>query len=106
MRVGLTEHLDDHASGGVADEKHAGEHPGAAAYRLLAPEEKEQNAQHQAFEAGLVKLARMPRQWPAAREGHGPRHVCNPAEKLAVDEIRDASQEQADRRGAGQEVGE
>ena len=83
---------------------------------MLEPAQADQAEQHQeqedAFQAGLVELARMARYLVRIHvrgKDHGPRHggrVGGAAEQFAVDEVRQAAEEYADRRGATHDIGQ
>ena len=81
----------------VADRERADDEARPLAARPARINSREHHEQHQAFERRLVELARMARQRAAARKHHRPRHVGRAAPQLAVDEIGDAAEEQADR---------
>ena len=69
-----------------------------------APHQHHDGEQRDALEEGLVELAGMARQRTAAREHHGPGDVARAAPQLAVDEVGQPAEEQADRRHDGQKV--
>ena len=68
--------------------------PGSTA---AAHQHLQQDEQHHALQPGLVELARMARLRPAIREDHAPGHVGDPAPQLAIDEIGQPAEAQADR---------
>ena len=74
--------------------------------RAGADQQPQHDQQDQAFEGGLVELARMARQRARARKHHGPGHVGRPAPQLGVDEVGKAPEEQPDRRDRAGEVAE
>src|SRR6202163_4832028 len=68
------------------------------ALERAAPHHQAKNDQQsESFKAGFVKLARMARDRPAAREDHGPGHVGGPPPQLAIDEVRDPAEQEPDR---------
>ncbi len=56
------------------------------------------------FKGGFIKLAGVARQRAAGWQYKGPRHIGDPTPQLVVDEVGKPAEEQADRRGAGNEV--
>ncbi len=106
MGVGLAKQLADDARHAIAEAEHAGDQAGPAAAVEETPDDEDRRKQQHAFEEGLVELAGMARQRSAARKDHGPRHVADAAPQLAVDEIGQPAEEQADRRHDGHEIGQ
>ena len=98
MGIGFTEDLAHDAGYAIAGAEYAGEQAGAAAAVCEFPDRHDQQSQQHAFEEGLVELAGMARQRPAAREHHGPRHVADAAPQFAVDEVGEAAKEETGRR--------
>src|SRR6516165_9192304 len=105
-RIGLAEELDDDAGAAVTDEEDAAERAWPLANPRRALEDVDDEEEEGALEPGLIELARMARLRPAGREDHGPGHVADAAPELAVDEIGDAAEEEADRYGADDDVAE
>src|SRR6185437_15729078 len=85
-RVRRAEEFDEDARGRVAHQKGSGERAGPLANSRKTQEREEQKEQHDAFEPGLIKLARMARLGPAVRKDHRPGHIARPAPQLRSEE--------------------
>src|SRR3546814_1942993 len=66
----------------------------------------QQDEKKNALEESLVELARVARHRATVGKDHRPRKVRGPTVKLTVDEVGDPSEEQANGRGAGDQVAE
>ena len=96
LRVGLAKQLAGHAGNGIAGQEQTGFHarpaPGPAAFG-----DEQQQEQQDALAKRFIELARMARHRAAIWKDHRPGNIGRAAVKLAVDEIGDAAEEQADR---------
>ena len=107
----LAEQLRRRARQRVAGEEHAADEARALQGAEVMRQQAQHEEQHQPLERRLVELARMARRrldvgivQRRLGEHHAPRQARRPAEQLAVDEIGDAAEEQADRHRGGDEV--
>src|SRR5260221_3270802 len=60
--------------------------------------EAENDQQYEPLDARLIELARMARDRASARKDHRPGYVRKPAPQLAIDEVREAAEQDPDRR--------
>src|SRR5579875_2583494 len=102
-RVRRAEALADDPGDAVADEKGAGEEARTLA-QPRPPQEEKHEEEHGPFEERLVDLARMTGLRPPARKDHAPGQIGGTAEQLAIHEIGQAAEEEADRHGAADGV--
>ncbi|MEY9629200.1 hypothetical protein ABIA27_004235 [Sinorhizobium fredii] len=97
LRVRFAEEFDENAACGIAADKDAGDEPrrlqSFAAIDDIGKDKEQQNA----LEKSLVKLARVARERTSGREDDRPGHGREPPPELAVDEIGNAAEEEADR---------
>jgi hypothetical protein len=104
MGIGLAEQFADDAGHAVADAEHAGQQAWPAPAVGETPDRHEHERKQHTFEERLIELAGMARQRAAARKDHGPRHVGDAAPQLAVDEVGQPAEEQADRHHEGHQI--
>ena len=113
LGVGLAEGFERDAGEGVADEEEAEDAAGAGE-GAGADGEREEEEEGEALEAGLVELRGVAGagEGPAGRAGlrglagedDGPGGGGGAAPELGVDEVGEAAEEEADRRGGGDGV--
>ena len=106
LRIGLAEEFADDPRHTVAERECPDDEAGPLAMRPRGSQARERRAAASPSSTGLVELARMPRQRPAAREHHSPGHVGRATPKLGVDEIRQPPEQQPDRRDGAGDVAE
>src|SRR5258708_32904760 len=68
--------------------------------------EAENGQQYESLEARLIELARVARDRAGARKDHRPGYVRKPAPQLAIDEVREAAEQDPDRRDCTGNVAE
>src|SRR6185369_17590176 len=102
----LAEELADAAGTAIADQENATQRAGAVADLFRACAEMHQDEQQQAFQCSFIELARMPRFRPGLGKDHRPGHISGATPELAIDEIGDPAEAEADRRRAGDHIGD
>src|SRR3546814_10018639 len=98
LDVGFAHELEAEAAEAIEDRGEAEEETRLIS-RVGAPEEKGEDREHEnALQPRLVELARVARQVAGAREDDRPGHGRRPAPQLAVHEIGEAAEEEAEGR--------
>ncbi|GAA3277307.1 hypothetical protein GCM10020258_59860 [Sphingomonas yabuuchiae] len=102
LGIGLPKEFDKEASKPIAEKEHADEYARAVSGVGKPEKAREHGKQDQPFQPGLVELARVTCEAiPTSGEYNRPGHIGGLSPKLAVHEISEAAEEQADRHGAG-----
>ena len=93
--VRLPEKFDEETKDPVEKQEQGDHH---AVRKSPFPEHPEKYKKNRPFHEGLVQLGRMAGKGAGAGKDHGPRHIRGPPVELAVNEVADSSQAQADGR--------
>ena len=88
LTVRLAYELHQEAEQAVEQQEHAGD---GAPWRVLAPEQVQDDEEHHTFQGELVELGGVTRLGACLREDDGPGHVRDPAPQLAVHEVADTA---------------
>src|SRR5690242_6214540 len=102
----LAEDLTDRTRYCIADHEKARQHSETLANPLLASGPEQEGEQQDAFQPRLIQLAGVARLHVDMRKDDGPGHVGRPANQLAIHEICDPAEEQADRRRSRDQIAE
>ena len=105
-RIGLAEYLADDPGDAVTDEEEPGDGARPPGQPPHMHSDRQDREQKDALEDRLVELARVARLRPAVREHHRPGNIAGPAVQLAVDEICDTAQKEADRHLRADRIGD
>src|SRR5207253_39152 len=105
LRIRFAEEFTEEAGEPISQCKDAG-HDARASERAGTYCNRKHGQKHEAFQDGLVELARMTRERAAVGEHHGPGHVADAAPQFAVHKVGETSEEEADRRDRAGHVGE
>ena len=103
---GSRKHLADDPGDAVTDEEEPGDGARPAGQPPHVHSDRQDREQKDALEDRLVELARMARLRSAVREHHRPGNIAGPAVQLAVDEICDTAQKEADRHLRADRIGD
>src|SRR3569623_521652 len=105
LLIGQADKFDEDTAQRIADAEDAGDESGAFQPTEPAGADEDDHEQQQAFEPGLVELARMPRQrFRVGGEDDGPGKTGRRAIQLAIDEICEADEKNSDRADGAQQI--
>src|SRR5262245_56810149 len=96
--MGLAEELHEAAEQAIEAKEQAEDRAGTGQRLVAIGGDGKDDEQQDALQRRFIELARMARRVASAGKRHGPGHVAYSPNHLGIDEVGDASEEQAERR--------